>query len=466
MKKRIQVIDDESFICKTLKEGLIDLDYEVRIALNGNEGLKKISEFKPHVVFVDMRLQDENGLDLIQKIKKIDQDIEIVIMTAYGDIQTAVTAMKNDAFDYINKPLDLEEIDLIIKKAVKNLKMKNRINLYEKEKKLNHEDIIGEHALMKEVYKKIDILSKNDSVTVLIRGETGTGKELVAKAIHNQSVRSKAPIMSINCSTLPQDLVESELVGFEKNAFTGANSTKKGLLEIADGGTVFLDEIGEIALETQSKLLRFLEERKFKRIGGISDIEVDIRVIAATNRNLEKAIDEKKFRSDLYYRLNVVPIKLPPLRKRGKDILLLAEYYLDKYNHTFSKQIKDFTNEVKDKLLNYRWPGNVRELKNVIERIVILHNSEKIELDHLPPEINKHNNKTSQRLDKQTNKSTIKTIDGEFSLEKELESIEKEYIKIALDKCNNNYTKASELLDISRFALKRRIEKYFKYDSE
>ncbi len=459
MKKRIQVIDDESFICKTLKEGLMDLDYEVRTALNGNDGLNQISEFKPHVVFVDMRLKKQNGLDLIKKIKDIDEDIEVVIMTAYGDIQTAVTAMKKGAFDYINKPLDLEEINLIIKKAMKNLSMKNRINLYEKEKKLNNQDIIGNHPLMHEVSRKIKILSQNDNVTVLVRGETGTGKELVAKAIHNQSIRKKSPILSINCSALPQHLVESELFGFEKNAFTGATSTKKGLLEIADGGTVFLDEIGEISLETQSKLLRFLEERKFKRIGGINDIEVDIRVIAATNRNLEKAIIEKEFRSDLYYRLNVVPIKLPPLKNRGEDILLLGEYYLDKYNNMFGKRIKGFTNEVKNKLLNYSWPGNVRELKNVIERIVILHNSDYIELPHLPPEINKHNK--GKPLQPNIQSYTPKMIDKTFSLEKELERIEERYIKIALNKCNNNYTKASELLGISRFALKRRIEKYF-----
>lgn len=452
--KRIQVIDDEAFICKTLKEGLTDFGYKVKTSLTGENGLEKIESFKPLIVFLDMRLERVNGIDLIERIKKIDEDIEVVIMTAFGDIETAVRAIKNGAFDYINKPLDLEEINLIITKALKSIEVKRKLNSYVKEKKLKDEAIIGNDLVMKKVFKKINIIAKND-VTVLIRGQTGTGKEMVANSIHKKSNRRDSSMLSINCGALPKELVESELFGFEKNAFTGALKRKKGLLEIADGGTVLLDEIGELSYDTQTKLLRVLETRKFKRIGGVDDIEVDIRVIAATNKDLERAIENNEFREDLFYRLNVVPINIPSLKDRGGDVLILAKYFLNKYNKKFGKEIRGFDDEVKGKLLNYHWPGNVRELKNVIERITILHDIPLIRLEHLPLEISASSNK------KLIKSQEVQTINEGFSLEKEIEKLEKKYIKIALDKCNNNYSKSASLLGISRFALKRRIEKYF-----
>jgi len=460
MKKKILIIDDEKIICMSLKEGLTDLGYSVDTALNAAGGLNKVIGFKPHVIFLDMRLSEESGLELIKKIKEIDKDNEVVIMTAYGDVETAVTAIKNGAFDYIKKPFDLEEIDITISKAFENLYMKKKLYLLEKEKEINNKSIIGNHPSMNEILKKIDILAANDKVTVLIRGETGTGKELVAEAIHKGSIRRDAPMLKINCGAIPQQLVESELFGFEKHAFTGAKSRKKGLFEIADGGTIFLDEIGEISIDVQTKLLRFLEERKFKRVGGLKDIEVDVRIITATNKDLEEAVKTKEFRQDLYYRLNVVPINLPPLRNRGTDILLLADYYLDSYNKKFNKNIEGFTEEAKNKLLAYSWPGNIRELKNIIERIVILHKEKYIDFYHIPIEINsKNENKKINVADKDHIEKKI--VAGNFSLEDELESIERKYIKIALEKTNNNYTQASKLLGISRFALKRRIEKYF-----
>lgn len=460
MKKRILVIDDEKMICLSLKEGLTDLGYRVETATSGREGMKKLASFKPHVIFLDMRLPDEDGLELIQQIKAVDKEVEIIIMTAYGNIKTAVTAIKNGAFDYINKPFDLEEIHIIVRKAFNNINMQKKIYLLEKEKESQSEYMLGEHPRINEVFNKIDILAQNDEVTVLITGETGTGKELVASAIHHKSIRKGSPMIKINCGAIPQQLVESELFGFEKNAFTGASSRKKGLLEMADGGTVFLDEIGEISMDIQTKLLRFLEERKFKRVGGLEDIEVDIRVIAATNKNLEEAIEKKEFRQDLYYRLNVVPVQLPPLRERGQDILLLAEYFLNIYNRKFNKMIKGFTEGAKEKLLHYHWRGNVRELKNVLERIVILHNDEYIDLRHLPLEVcnDSSGKKTVSRMKENAEE---KILSKDFSLENEIENLEKEYITKALDYSKGNYTKASEILGISRFALKRKIEKYF-----
>lgn len=461
MHKRILIVDDEETIRLSLKEGLTDLGYRVSTAGNGAAALEEIKSLKPQVIFLDMRLSQENGLELIPQIKEIDKEVEVVIMTAYGDIQTAVKAIKEGAFDYINKPFDLEEIDIIIGRVIKNLKLQKKIYLLEKERKSQGEYMLGEAPSMREVLTKIDILSSNDGVTVLIRGETGTGKELVASAIHENSARKDAPMLKINCGAMPQQLIESELFGFEKNAFTGATTRKKGLMEIADGGTVFLDEIGEISLNVQTKLLRFLEERKFKRVGGLEDIEVDIRVIAATNKNLEEAMRKKEFREDLYYRLNVVPIQLPPLRERGRDILLLVEYYLQEYNRKFHKKIKGFSKEVENVLLDYPWRGNVRELKNVIERIVILKEGDSIDLKDLPFEIYNSVGNASAEIEKDKGrKDASKVFHPGFSLEKEVQEIELQYIKTALEHCKNNYSKASEMLGISRFALKRKMEKY------
>lgn len=461
MRQRILIVDDEETIRLSLKEGLMDLDYQVRTAANSTEALQEMGSFKPQIVFLDMRLAGKNGLELIPRIKEIDRETEVVIMTAYGDIQTAVKAIKEGAFDYINKPFDLAEIDIIIKKIMKSLALQKRIYLLEKEKKAQDEYMLGEDPSMQEVLNKIDILSNNDSVTVLIRGETGTGKELVASAIHKNSARKDAPMLKINCGALPQQLVESELFGFEKNAFTGATTRKKGLLEIADGGTVFLDEIGEISLDVQTKLLRFLEERKFKRVGGLEDIEVDIRIIAATNKDLEEAIGKGEFREDLYYRLNVVPIYLPPLRERGRDSLLLAEHYLQEYNKKFHKRIKGFTEAAKEALLAYWWRGNVRELKNVIERSVLLAEGEEIDLKDLPFEVQKGRKESSMNTTIIKDQINFhKSLSPNFSLEKEIQEMEIYYIQLALNHCNYNYSKASEMLGISRFALKRKMEKY------
>jgi len=460
MNCKILIVDDEEIIQLSLSEGLKDLGYKVNTAGNGTKAIELAKEFKPQIIFLDMRLSNENGLDILPKIKEVDNEIEIVIMTAYGDIQTAVKAVKLGAFDYINKPFDLQEIDIIIKRIIKNIELQKKIYILEKEKQSNIDNIIGEHPLMKDNFNKIKILSKNDNVTVLIRGETGTGKELVASAIHSNSSRKDATMLKINCGSIPQQLIESELFGFEKNAFTGANNRKKGLLEIADGGTVFLDEIGELPMELQPKLLRFLEERKFKRVGGLADIEVDIRIIAATNKDLEEAIKNKEFREDLYYRLNVVPIYIPPLRERGMDILILANNFLQEYNRRFNKRIKGFTKKAEDSLLKYNWRGNVRELKNVIERIVILGVSEYIDICDLPVEINKDISGVVNISKVVQYKLPDEIFYPGFSLEKEVEEMEVYYVKLALKYCNNNYSKASDMLGISRFAFKRRLEKY------
>lgn len=458
MNTKILVIDDEEIMRLTLGEGLCDFGYNVETAADGLEGIKKLKEFRPDVILLDMRLGPENGLNIARKIKEIDEYVEIVIMTAYGDIKTAVEAIRIGAIDYIKKPLDIEEIEVTISKAIASQSMKKKLKLYEERELKSGDTFISKDPAMEDTIRKMNVLSQNDSVTVLIRGETGTGKEVIANYIHKNSARKNSLMLSVNCAAIPRQLLESELFGFEKNAFSGANSRKRGLLELANGGTVFLDELGEMPLDIQSKLLRFLETRKFNRIGGLEEIEVDIRVIAATNKNLEEAIAKKEFREDLYYRLNVVPIFIPALRERRIDIIELSEYFLDVFNIKFKKDFKGFTTEAIDKMISYQWPGNIRELKNIIERIVILNNESFIDVENLPSEIQEQ---VTDKKYVETTEEYEEIIQCGFSLEEKVADLERYYIKEALSKSKGNFSAASKLLGISRHALNRRMEKYF-----
>jgi len=469
MKTKVLIVDDEIMICKSLEAGLTDAGYNVATAQNSEAAMNAVRSFKPRIVLTDMKLGNENGIDLIERIKSENGDIEVIVMTAYSDISSAVLAIKKGAFDYINKPFELEHIEIILIRALENSKLKNKLMVLEKLNESPTKSMIGESLVMQAVYKSIDKLSANDNVTVLITGETGTGKELVADAIHNNSIRKNMPLLKINCSAIPENLLESELFGFEKNAFTGASSQKKGLFELANGGTVFLDELGELPLEMQAKLLRFLEERKFRRIGGLEDIEVDIRLITATNRNLEQDVKEKRFREDLYYRINVFPIEMPPLRQRGDDVLLLAEYFLKIYKSKFNKSIKGFTDAAKDRLLAYSWPGNIRELKNILERIVILTDEEWLSEENIPVELQTKRKTESAEIVSEEDSSLMGRFsedrdtsgqNSNVSLDQKLEEIERDCIMRALEKAGGNQTKAAGILGISRFALKRKMEKY------
>jgi two-component system response regulator AtoC len=365
-----------------------------------------------------------------------------------------VEAMKSGAFDYLTKPFELEEIDIAIKKYIEQHKLELEVERFrEKEKRAEAEMIVGKSPAVETLKEELSLVAKSPNTTVLIQGETGTGKELAAKSIHNMSSRQSNSFVPVNCGAIPSHLVESELFGHEKGAFTGANQRKKGLIELADGGTLFLDEIGELSLEIQVKLLRFLEDKKIKRVGGVKDIEVDVRVIAATNRPLEKMIQEGTFRSDLYYRLNVVPINIPPLRDRGEDIIILAEYFLKQFSLQMGKQEPFLSSQAKEQLMKYSWPGNIRELKNIMERVVILNHDETIEEHHLH-----FLNKGEEQHEKLMEQDPL--LDRDFSLEKYLEKIEMRFIVEALKLEKWNITRAAEKLGISRYALQRRIEKY------
>ncbi|GAU79226.1 sigma-54 dependent transcriptional regulator [Fusibacter sp. 3D3] len=458
MHTKILIIDDEEIMRLTLGEGLSDLGYDTETAADGSDAIVKLKQFEPDVILLDMKLKSESGLEVAKKIKQTDEYVEIIIMTAYADINTAIEAIKLGATDYIKKPLDLDEIQVNISRAIASQSMKKKLKLYE-EKEMKAEDtFISKDPIMEDIKKRMTILAENDSVTALIGGETGTGKEVVANYIHKNGARKDFLMLSVNCAAIPKQLLESELFGFEKNAFSGANSRKKGLLEMAQGGTLFLDELGEMPLDIQSKMLRFLETRKFNRIGGLEEIEVDIRIIAATNKNLEEAIAKKEFRADLYYRLNVVPIHLPPLRERKVDLLELSKYFLEIYNIKFKKNFKGFTSNAFERMLSYQWPGNIRELKNIIERIVILNDLDYIDVKLLPNEVQ---NQSSKESGSAILKAENVFIEEGFSLEEQVADLEKYYISKALELSKDNFSATSKLLGISRHALNRRMKKYY-----
>lgn len=371
---RVLVIDDEEGVCELLRDVLESEGYEVLVAYTAAEGMEALNNFKPDTVLLDIKLPDDNGIKVMERIKDIGVSVPVILMTAFGTTEIAIQAMKEGAHDYLNKPLNLDELILSVQKAIR---MKNLVSevatLREKlEDDLNQSDnFIGESRIMQEISKTIGRISDSD-ITVLIQGESGTGKEVVAQSIHKNSKRTQGPYIKINCATIPENLMESELFGHEKGAFTGAVTQKLGKFELAHGGTIFLDEIGELTHRAQTKLLRVLQEREFERVGGISSIKVDIRILAATNKDLQKLVEEGKFREDLFYRLNVVNIKLPPLKERKEDITPLADYFINRFAQKHGKKITSISKEALKLMLTYSWPGNVRELKNTCEQAVVM----------------------------------------------------------------------------------------------
>jgi len=454
-QKRILIVDDEKVLCRSLKMDLEVDGYKVSIENSGEEAIEQISAFIPVVVLLDLRLPGMNGIQVLKKIRDYDQDIAVIIMTAYGDTKTTVEAIKCGAYHFINKPFELEELKKLINQAVDSQALKREVEYlrYQQRRFYRFCDLVGQNSKMREIYNQIEILSKTEDTTVLILGESGTGKELVASAIHFKSKRNKAPFMEINCASLPENLIESELFGYERGAFTDAKRQKKGLFELADGGTIFLDEIGEMPLSIQSKLLAFLEKKQFRRLGSGKDIEVDARIIAATNKDLEGAIKEKKFREDLYYRLNVVSLNIPPLRERKDDILLLANYFFEEFCRDMGKITKELSSEVEEMFNAYPWYGNVRELRNVIERLVIFCKSKIVDKDLLPLEMI-----TSQKEKIGGMTGREKRLNGK-PLDTLLSKVEKDIIKEALRETKGNKSRAAEILGISRYSLTRRIGK-------
>src|SRR3989337_1378222 len=367
--KNILVIDDENSIRWVFKKGLEKKGYTIHTAENGKNALSMLSKNKYLIIFLDIFLPDENGLKLLENIKKQEKEITVVIMTAQGTMKNAIEAMQRGAFDYVTKPFDMDEIYLLIEK-VENLKnLERRVYTLEEELKTKYDvgEIVGKSQKMQKVFKTIGKAASSD-LTVLITGESGTGKELVARALHKASNRANGPFVAVNCAAIPRELLESELFGYEKGAFTGATESRAGKFEQADGGTLFLDEIGDMDISLQAKLLRVIQEREFYRIGGRIPIKVDVRIITATNQDIDNAIREKRFREDLYHRLNVITIFLPPLRERREDIPILAKYFLKRFSNELNSNVKNITDDAIDILKSHEWKGNVRELENIIKR--------------------------------------------------------------------------------------------------
>lgn len=448
--KKILVVDDEFLIRYTLEEGLKDRGYDAKSAGTIEEAVECVKKFHPNVVILDNLLEHSVGMDEIATFKNMDEDIQVVLMTAYGSVSQAVEATKRGAYDYVLKPFDVDEIDFIIKRCLEQMKRRDSLEFL----KGKSQDFTGISEAVCQIRSQIKVLGENSSVNVLIRGETGTGKEVVARQIHDCSDRRENLMVRINCGAIPENLLESELFGYEKGAFAGALKTKKGLIELANGGTVFLDEIGELPLAMQTKLLTFLDDRKYKRIGGLEDIELDVRVIAATNRNLERAIAQGQFREDLFYRLNVMQIVIPPLRERREDIPALCDYYLDYYNKSFAKNIERVEPDFMRELILYDWKGNVRELKNIFERCFLFSQGNVLEkhVELTPVE--------KTETGGHGNCYYLKDLEkGPISLEQEVLVLEKLYMNQALKISNNNLTKAAALLGTTRFSIKRKMER-------
>ena len=453
MKPSILIVDDDEVMQETLSGVLKKRGYEIFSVGSGNGALSVTKKNVIDLILLDMRLPDVDGLEILRKIKEFDSDILVIMMTAYSDVQTAVSAMKSGAYHYINKPFELEELQLLVEKGLETKSWINEVRILHRQHKVEYQNdhINGISLQIQYVKELIEMISKTYKTSVLIQGESGTGKELAANAIHFNSKRNGKSLMKINCSAIPDSLLESELFGYEKGAFTDAKNTKKGLFELADGGTVFLDEIGDMKPYLQSKILRVIENQTFMRLGGEREIKIDVRIIAATNRDLETLVKEGLFRKDLYYRLKVMIVDMPPLRERVEDILPLANLFIGENNKEYNKNIKGFSEEAKNMMIHYTWPGNVRELKNVIERAMILTDQEYIIPKQLPFEL-----KQAEQYDRWKTTSEPPEITDGMSLE----YMEMNHISKVLRKLEWNKSKASKTLGISRATLRAKIKRY------
>ena len=449
---KILVIDDDRSICETLELYLTEEGYEVVTAATGTEGLNKFVEISPDVVILDIRLPDVDGFTILEDLREEDENVKVIMITAYHDMESTINAMKSGAFDYIHKPVNVDELDMAIRKAVKSLEMEKKIDglLMEPSRHFKVGDIIGGGKEMREIFKMIGTVSQSRT-TVLVQGESGTGKELIAKVIHHNTSPDQ-PYIAVNCSAIVETLLESELFGHEKGSFTGAISRKLGKFEQARYGSVFLDEISEMSLNLQAKLLRILQEMEFERVGGKDRIRVRARIIAATNKDLKTLVREGKFRDDLFYRLNIVAITIPPLRARTDDIPLLVDYLLAKINIDLHKRIAGVSAEMMEIFLKYRWPGNVRELENLLVRAAVVAKGQILVRGDFPELLEEPSSEAAQE-----EAPVGRTGDGKLPT---LDDIEEQYIRRVIRESGKNKGEICEILGISRPTFERKLEKY------
>jgi DNA-binding NtrC family response regulator len=452
MSYSILIIDDEPYLPQQFARYLKKHGYDVSIASDGEGGLQELQRNSLDLVLLDLRLPKLGGLEVLAQIRKLDPDIPVVMLTAHGDVQTAVAAMKLGASDYMLKGFDLDELLLVVQRALGTSAMSRELRQLRRERSDNYHFnyIVGYSDRMRDVFELVTRVAHSDIASVLIMGESGTGKEVVARAIHEQSARASGPFHAINCAAIANNLLESELFGYEQYAFTDAKKQKRGLLELAEGGTLFLDEIGEMPVDMQAKLLRVLETRSFFRLGGNKEVKINVRVLAATNRDLEQAKQDGSFRTDLYFRLAVLKIVLPPLRERPGDILLFASRFIDDFNKSLGRNVRRIAPESQSLLLEYSWPGNVRELKNVIERAMILSTSDEILPAHLPLEIVGLKQHTEASLLDPWEQWLKAHPQGPVSLDDINERIERHFVSWALETTGHNRIRAAELLGFSK----------------
>ncbi len=457
MTATILTIDDDD-MTRSYFSGLLEEEgYEVLSAATGARGEALLRKKPVDIVLLDLRLPDIDGLTILRRIKREELNVHVIVLTAYSAVPSAVEAMKLGAYDYIDKPSDASKLKLVIRRALKELAMQREIQrLRQKSAGYPEGWIVGESEEMRRIAKLVHKVARGKA-TVLLQGESGTGKEVVAHAIHRQSPRSDKPFTVINCAAIPEDLLESELFGFEEGAFTGAKRRKKGLLEVADEGTLFLDEIAEMAPKMQAKILRVLETRMVRRVGGTSDVKVDVRFIAASNRDLKEAVEQGTLRRDLFYRLGVVVIDLPPLRKRIQDLELFVAAFVDEFNRSMGRRVSGVSSEALELMRRYAWPGNIRELRNVIERAMVLCEGEEIQSAHLPAELSDVYGTADRArgLDPQAD-LPLEGVD----LEHAVADLERRFVEEALERTDGNQTEAARLLSISRDQLRYRLEKY------
>jgi two-component system, NtrC family, response regulator PilR len=459
-RPRILVVDDERSMRELLAIVLRREGYDVLLAENGTSAIATLEREPVDILISDIKMPDLSGVDVLRAAKRVDQDILGIMITAFASTETAVEAMRLGACDYLSKPFDVDLLRMKVREKIESRQLRQENVLLKRTLGLSHQfaNIVGRSEVMLGVFKMIETVARTNS-TILLTGESGTGKGLVAQAIHYHSLRRDRPVVAVNCGALPEALLESELFGHMRGAFTGADSNKKGLIEVADRGTVFLDEIGEMNAVMQVKLLRVLQERKFRRVGGLEEMQADIRVIAATNQDLAKLVAEGRFREDLFYRINVIGIHLPPLRERREDIPLVAEHFLAKYSEQMGKSINAISRDALELMQKYDWPGNIRELENTIERAVALESTPTVLPDSLPPQVRADSGRTSIRVASQQPMESSLPSSG-FDLEAHVQEIERGYLAEALKRAGGVQVKAAELLGMSFRSFRYYVKKY------
>ena len=478
------MVDDERMIRWSIQQALSKDGHSVTAVETGEEAVAQATDEMPDLVFLDITLPGIDGVEVLRRLKAIEPSVAVVMVTATDEVKTAVEAMRLGAFDYVSKPFDLDRLRVIAQNALDRHELRQEVEFHRKEsvKRYGFHRIVGPSRSLADVVEIARKVAKSDAATVLLQGESGTGKDLLAQAIHYESRRANRPFIPINCTALPAELLESELMGHEKGAFTDAKAVKKGLFEVADGGTIYLDEVGDMKVDLQAKMLRFIETKTFKRVGGHRDIEVDVRIIAATNMNLQAAVRSGAFREDLFYRLNVIPIEMPPLRDRREDILPLAEHFLALLNEDVKRKVHGFTGETRSALAEYDWPGNVREMRNLIERALILGEGEYLEIAMLPVKTGERrsvavavkeppvpgafgppSDETAGAVPVGPRGAPAPGDVATFSLPGKgvvLEEVERSFILQALEMQGGNQTRAAEMLGLTRDALRYRLKKF------